>query len=175
MIAAIDARKSADQNIARCEVLIGEGLCPPGRITVRKCIVPDSISSNYHVDWSALDKLGGTSWERVKAKTKESLLAMAHELLKVYDKPEDDEDSPLDHVTDAVLVLHQHEQAREEIANRRSETGNVDEKCVVALRGRQWDELSSSAARTFSAWAILPDTLAHTPSFSSAARVRRSA
>ena len=31
-----------------------------------------------------LDKLGGTSWERVKAKTKESLLAMAHELLKVY-------------------------------------------------------------------------------------------
>ena len=32
----------------------------------------------------SLDKLGGTSWERVKAKTKESLLAMAHELLKVY-------------------------------------------------------------------------------------------
>jgi transcription-repair coupling factor (superfamily II helicase) len=32
----------------------------------------------------ALDKLGGTSWERVKAKTKESLLAMAHQLLKVY-------------------------------------------------------------------------------------------
>jgi transcription-repair coupling factor (superfamily II helicase) len=32
----------------------------------------------------ALDKLGGTSWERVKAKTKESLLAMAHELLDVY-------------------------------------------------------------------------------------------
>jgi transcription-repair coupling factor (superfamily II helicase) len=32
----------------------------------------------------ALDKLGGTSWERVKAKTKESLLAMAHELVKVY-------------------------------------------------------------------------------------------
>ena len=31
-----------------------------------------------------LDKLGGTSWERVKAKTKESLLAMAHELLAVY-------------------------------------------------------------------------------------------
>src|SRR6185369_15216728 len=31
-----------------------------------------------------LDKIGGTSWERVKAKTKESLLAMAHELLKVY-------------------------------------------------------------------------------------------
>jgi transcription-repair coupling factor (superfamily II helicase) len=31
-----------------------------------------------------LDKLGGTSWERVKAKTKESLLAMAHELLKIY-------------------------------------------------------------------------------------------
>jgi transcription-repair coupling factor (superfamily II helicase) len=32
----------------------------------------------------ALDKLGGTSWERVKAKTKESLLAMAHELIAVY-------------------------------------------------------------------------------------------
>src|SRR5581483_9645604 len=32
----------------------------------------------------ALDKLGGTSWERVKAKTRESLLAMAHELLQVY-------------------------------------------------------------------------------------------
>ena len=32
----------------------------------------------------ALDKLGGTSWERVKAKTKESLLAMAHELIGVY-------------------------------------------------------------------------------------------
>jgi len=32
----------------------------------------------------ALDKLGGTSWERVKARTKESVLAMAHELLRVY-------------------------------------------------------------------------------------------
>jgi transcription-repair coupling factor (superfamily II helicase) len=31
-----------------------------------------------------LDKLGGTSWERVKEKTKESLLAMAQELLAVY-------------------------------------------------------------------------------------------
>src|SRR5437870_12367367 len=31
-----------------------------------------------------LDKLGGTSWERVKAKTRESLLAMAHELVHVY-------------------------------------------------------------------------------------------
>jgi transcription-repair coupling factor (superfamily II helicase) len=31
-----------------------------------------------------LDKLGGTSWERVKAKTKESILAMAHELVRVY-------------------------------------------------------------------------------------------
>ncbi|MGH7896103.1 MAG: CarD family transcriptional regulator, partial [Candidatus Binatia bacterium] len=31
-----------------------------------------------------LDKLGGTSWERVKARAKESLLAMAHELLQVY-------------------------------------------------------------------------------------------
>ena len=30
----------------------------------------------------ALDKLGGTSWERVKAKTKESILAMAHELVR---------------------------------------------------------------------------------------------
>jgi transcription-repair coupling factor (superfamily II helicase) len=32
----------------------------------------------------ALDKLGGASWERTKAKTRESLLAMANELLKVY-------------------------------------------------------------------------------------------
>jgi transcription-repair coupling factor (superfamily II helicase) len=32
----------------------------------------------------ALDKLGGTSWERVKARTKESILAMAHDLVKVY-------------------------------------------------------------------------------------------
>jgi transcription-repair coupling factor (superfamily II helicase) len=32
----------------------------------------------------ALDKLGGTSWERVKAKTKESILAMAHDLVRVY-------------------------------------------------------------------------------------------
>jgi transcription-repair coupling factor (superfamily II helicase) len=31
-----------------------------------------------------LDKLGGTSWERVKARTRESLLAMARELLEVY-------------------------------------------------------------------------------------------
>ncbi len=31
-----------------------------------------------------LDKLGGTSWERVKKKTKESILAMAHELLELY-------------------------------------------------------------------------------------------
>src|SRR5262249_47228704 len=32
----------------------------------------------------ALDKLGGTTWERTKAKTRESLMAMAHELLKIY-------------------------------------------------------------------------------------------
>jgi transcription-repair coupling factor (superfamily II helicase) len=31
-----------------------------------------------------LDKLGGTSWERVKARTRESLLAMAHELIQLY-------------------------------------------------------------------------------------------
>ncbi len=31
-----------------------------------------------------LDKLGGTSWERIKKKTKESILAMAKELLEVY-------------------------------------------------------------------------------------------
>ncbi|MCW5890676.1 MAG: transcription-repair coupling factor [bacterium] len=31
-----------------------------------------------------LDKLGGNSWERVKAKTKESVLAMAHDLLRIY-------------------------------------------------------------------------------------------
>jgi transcription-repair coupling factor (superfamily II helicase) len=32
----------------------------------------------------ALDKLGGTTWERVKSKTKESVLAMAQELLDIY-------------------------------------------------------------------------------------------
>lgn len=32
----------------------------------------------------ALDRLGGTSWEKVKAKTRRSVLAMAEELLKVY-------------------------------------------------------------------------------------------
>jgi transcription-repair coupling factor (superfamily II helicase) len=32
----------------------------------------------------ALDKLGGASWERVKARTRESLLAMAQELMRVY-------------------------------------------------------------------------------------------
>jgi len=32
----------------------------------------------------ALDKLGGSTWERVKNKTKESILAMAHELLDLY-------------------------------------------------------------------------------------------
>jgi len=32
----------------------------------------------------ALDKLGGTSWEKVKRKTRESILAMAKELLDVY-------------------------------------------------------------------------------------------
>jgi len=31
-----------------------------------------------------LDKLGGTTWERVKKKTKESILSMAHELLQLY-------------------------------------------------------------------------------------------
>ncbi|HWP65621.1 MAG TPA: transcription-repair coupling factor [Candidatus Limnocylindria bacterium] len=31
-----------------------------------------------------LDKLGGATWERTKAKTRESLMAMAHELLKIY-------------------------------------------------------------------------------------------
>jgi transcription-repair coupling factor (superfamily II helicase) len=31
-----------------------------------------------------LDKLGGTSWERVKAKARESALAMAHELIRLY-------------------------------------------------------------------------------------------
>ncbi len=31
-----------------------------------------------------LDKLGGTTWERTKQKTKESILAMAHELLDLY-------------------------------------------------------------------------------------------
>ena len=32
----------------------------------------------------ALDKLGGTSWETVKRKTRESILAMAKELLEIY-------------------------------------------------------------------------------------------
>ena len=32
----------------------------------------------------ALDKLGGASWEKVKAKTRESILAMAEELLALY-------------------------------------------------------------------------------------------
>jgi transcription-repair coupling factor (superfamily II helicase) len=32
----------------------------------------------------ALDKLGGTAWERTKAKARESLMAMAHDLLKIY-------------------------------------------------------------------------------------------
>ena len=31
-----------------------------------------------------LDKLGGTSWEKVKAKTREAVFAMAHELLDIY-------------------------------------------------------------------------------------------
>ena len=31
-----------------------------------------------------LDKLGGTAWERTKAKAKESMLAMAHDLLRIY-------------------------------------------------------------------------------------------
>ncbi|MDG2305947.1 MAG: transcription-repair coupling factor [Candidatus Binatia bacterium] len=31
-----------------------------------------------------LDKLGGNTWEKVKQKTKESILAMAHELLNLY-------------------------------------------------------------------------------------------
>ncbi|MGH7899838.1 MAG: DEAD/DEAH box helicase, partial [Candidatus Binatia bacterium] len=31
-----------------------------------------------------LDKLGGTAWEKVKAKTREAVLAMAHELLDIY-------------------------------------------------------------------------------------------
>lgn len=32
----------------------------------------------------SLDRLGGSSWEKVKAKTRESILAMARELLEVY-------------------------------------------------------------------------------------------
>jgi transcription-repair coupling factor (superfamily II helicase) len=31
-----------------------------------------------------LDRLGGASWEKVKAKTRQSILAMAHELLEIY-------------------------------------------------------------------------------------------
>jgi transcription-repair coupling factor (superfamily II helicase) len=32
----------------------------------------------------ALDRLGGTSWEKVKAKTRKSVLEMAHELVEIY-------------------------------------------------------------------------------------------
>ena len=39
----------------------------------------------------ALDKLGGASWEKVKAKTRESILAMAKELLGIYAAREIDE------------------------------------------------------------------------------------
>jgi transcription-repair coupling factor (superfamily II helicase) len=39
----------------------------------------------------ALDKLGGGSWEKVKAKTRESILAMAKELLAIYAAREVDE------------------------------------------------------------------------------------
>jgi transcription-repair coupling factor (superfamily II helicase) len=38
-----------------------------------------------------LDKLGGASWEKVKAKTRESILAMAKELLAIYAAREIDE------------------------------------------------------------------------------------
>jgi transcription-repair coupling factor (superfamily II helicase) len=38
-----------------------------------------------------VDKLGGTSWEKVKAKTRESILAMAKELLAIYAAREIDE------------------------------------------------------------------------------------
>lgn len=43
----------------------------------------------------ALDKLGSTSWEKVKKKTKESILAMAHELLQVHATREVAERPPL--------------------------------------------------------------------------------
>jgi len=39
----------------------------------------------------ALDKLGGTNWERVKARTRESILAMAQELLAIHAAREIDE------------------------------------------------------------------------------------
>jgi len=32
----------------------------------------------------ALDKLGGTTWEKVKARTREAVLEMAHELIEIY-------------------------------------------------------------------------------------------
>jgi transcription-repair coupling factor (superfamily II helicase) len=41
-----------------------------------------------------VDKLGGTSWEKVKAKTRESILAMAKELLAIYAAREIDERRP---------------------------------------------------------------------------------
>jgi transcription-repair coupling factor (superfamily II helicase) len=49
----------------------------------------------------ALDRLGGTSWEKVKAKTRKSVLEMAHELVELYAAREVHEGhaySPPDHL-----------------------------------------------------------------------------
>ncbi|HEY3305326.1 MAG TPA: transcription-repair coupling factor, partial [Candidatus Binatia bacterium] len=49
----------------------------------------------------ALDRLGGTSWEKVKAKTRKSVLEMAHELVELYAAREVNEGhafSPPDHL-----------------------------------------------------------------------------
>jgi transcription-repair coupling factor (superfamily II helicase) len=49
----------------------------------------------------ALDRLGGTSWEKVKAKTRKSVLEMAHELVELYAAREVHEGhafAPPDHV-----------------------------------------------------------------------------
>ncbi len=48
----------------------------------------------------ALDKLGGNSWETTKKKTRESVLAMARELLSVYAARQLDERPPYGHADD---------------------------------------------------------------------------
>ncbi|MGH7789045.1 MAG: transcription-repair coupling factor [Candidatus Binatia bacterium] len=58
---------------------------PVDRITlVQKYVGPDGTAP-------PLDKLGGASWDKVKAKTRESILAMAQELLAIYAAREIDE------------------------------------------------------------------------------------
>jgi transcription-repair coupling factor (superfamily II helicase) len=69
----------AEGDFLHLEYLGGDRLyVPVDRINVvQRYVSADSAAP-------ALDKLGGTSWERVKTKTKESILAMAHDLVRVY-------------------------------------------------------------------------------------------